>query len=98
MSDFLREVVEKGLNAPSGERICTCVGHCEKCGEINITTVTQTGPNEGKHYNARTKEMCGPVRWERTIDEKLSSIQEAGKHSFPTAGLPGSEEAVDASS
>ena len=24
MSDFLREVVEKGLNAPSGERICTC--------------------------------------------------------------------------
>ena len=91
MSDFLREVVEKGLNAP-------VVGHCEKCGEINITTVTQTGPNEGKHYNARTKEMCGPVRWERTIDEKLSSIQEAGKHSFPTAGLPGSEEAVDASS
>ena len=97
-SGRLVHLERRALLAPHEEAPGSVVGHCEKCGEINITTVTQTGPNEGKHYNARTKEMCGPVRWERTIDEKLSSIQEAGKHSFPTAGLPGSEEAVDASS
>ena len=67
------------------------LGHCDKCGQVNITIVTQTGPDEGTHYNAQTREVCGPVRWGKTVDEKLSAIREASKHSFPVGGLPGTE-------
>ena len=89
MSDFLREVVEKGLNAPSGERICTChnpnavkEGLETPCWYCELHAALASRPVEAKADAGDRAGLSAPRRrpeaWPRRMRHPRSKNEESG--------------------